>query len=79
MKKQGNNENKPPQILKFAEFRNLTRNLLVAHKRFEPGKNTCQPLVEISDLTGDYVFLSSPASDYINGTIVTVDGGWMSR
>lgn len=32
-----------------------------------------------SDLTGAYVFLSSPASDYINGTIITVDGGWMGR
>lgn len=34
---------------------------------------------ETSDLTGAYVFLSSPASDYINGTIITVDGGWMGR
>ena len=34
---------------------------------------------QTSDLTGAYVFLSSPASDYINGTIITVDGGWMSR
>jgi 2-dehydro-3-deoxy-D-gluconate 5-dehydrogenase len=32
-----------------------------------------------SDLTGAYVFLSSPASDYISGTIITVDGGWMGR
>lgn len=31
------------------------------------------------DLTGAFVFLSSPASDYMNGTIVTVDGGWMGR
>jgi 2-dehydro-3-deoxy-D-gluconate 5-dehydrogenase len=31
------------------------------------------------DLTGPFVFLSSPASDYINGTILTVDGGWMGR
>jgi 2-deoxy-D-gluconate 3-dehydrogenase len=34
---------------------------------------------ETSDLSGAYVFLSSPASDYINGTIITVDGGWMGR
>jgi 2-dehydro-3-deoxy-D-gluconate 5-dehydrogenase len=34
---------------------------------------------ETSDLTGAYVFLSSSASDYINGTIITVDGGWMGR
>ncbi|HEV7780082.1 MAG TPA: SDR family NAD(P)-dependent oxidoreductase [Chitinophagaceae bacterium] len=31
------------------------------------------------DMTGVFVFLSSPASDYMNGTIVTVDGGWMGR
>lgn len=31
------------------------------------------------DLVGAAVFLSSTASDYINGTIVTVDGGWMGR
>jgi len=31
------------------------------------------------DLTGPFVFLSSPASDYVNGTILTVDGGWMAR
>jgi 2-dehydro-3-deoxy-D-gluconate 5-dehydrogenase len=34
---------------------------------------------QTSDLSGAYVFLSSPASDYINGTIITVDGGWMGR
>ena len=31
------------------------------------------------DLTGAFVFLSSSASDYMNGTIITVDGGWMGR
>ena len=31
------------------------------------------------DLTGAYVFLSSPASNYVCGTIITVDGGWMGR
>lgn len=31
------------------------------------------------DLAGAFVFLSSPASDYINGSIITVDGGWMGR
>ena len=31
------------------------------------------------DLTGAFVFLSSPASDYVNGTILIVDGGWMGR
>ena len=34
---------------------------------------------ETTDMTGAYIFLSSPASDYVNGTIITVDGGWMGR
>lgn len=32
-----------------------------------------------ADLKGPTVFLASAASDYVNGTIVTVDGGWMGR
>jgi 2-deoxy-D-gluconate 3-dehydrogenase len=31
------------------------------------------------DMAGAFVFLSSPASDYVSGTIITVDGGWMGR
>lgn len=31
------------------------------------------------DLVGATVFLSSPASNYINGHILVVDGGWMAR
>jgi len=31
------------------------------------------------DLQGAAVFLSSEASNYINGTVLTVDGGWMGR
>lgn len=32
-----------------------------------------------ADLTGAAVFLSSSASDYMHGHILTVDGGWMGR
>jgi 2-deoxy-D-gluconate 3-dehydrogenase len=34
---------------------------------------------DATDLAGGFVFLSSPASDYVNGTILTIDGGWMGR
>jgi 2-deoxy-D-gluconate 3-dehydrogenase len=31
------------------------------------------------DVAGAAVFLASPASDYINGHILAVDGGWLGR
>lgn len=32
-----------------------------------------------SDLGGAAVFLSSAASDYVHGTVIPVDGGWLAR
>ena len=34
---------------------------------------------EADDFKGPTVFLASSASDYMHGTILTVDGGWMGR
>jgi len=34
---------------------------------------------EPADLQGAVVFLSSPASDYVTGVTIPVDGGWMGR
>ena len=34
---------------------------------------------EIEDFKGPAIFLSSSSSDYVSGTILTVDGGWMGR
>lgn len=34
---------------------------------------------EAEDLNGAIIFLASHASNYVNGHILTVDGGWMAR
>jgi 2-deoxy-D-gluconate 3-dehydrogenase len=34
---------------------------------------------EPEDIAGAAVFLSSPASNYVNGEVLVVDGGWMAR
>ena len=34
---------------------------------------------DASDIAGAAVFLSSSAANYVNGHILTVDGGWMAR
>ena len=34
---------------------------------------------EPQDLQGALVFLASPASDYVTGYTIAVDGGWLAR
>jgi 2-dehydro-3-deoxy-D-gluconate 5-dehydrogenase len=34
---------------------------------------------EPQDIAGAALYLAAPASDYVTGTILTVDGGWMGR
>jgi 2-deoxy-D-gluconate 3-dehydrogenase len=34
---------------------------------------------QAGDLAGATVFLAAPASDYVNGIILPVDGGWLAR
>jgi 2-dehydro-3-deoxy-D-gluconate 5-dehydrogenase len=34
---------------------------------------------EPADLAGAIVFLASPASDYVHGIVLPVDGGWLAR
>ena len=34
---------------------------------------------EAADLAGACVFLAAPASDYVHGIVLPVDGGWLAR
>ncbi|NIZ41020.1 2-dehydro-3-deoxy-D-gluconate 5-dehydrogenase KduD [Entomospira entomophila] len=34
---------------------------------------------QVTDLVGAAIFLSSTASDYVNGHVLAIDGGWLAR
>jgi 2-deoxy-D-gluconate 3-dehydrogenase len=50
-----------------------TRNRLIL-ERIPAGRRG-----EPCDIAGAAIFLSSPASDYVNGHVLVVDGGWLGR
>ena len=45
----------------------------------DPGAHPGRALGRAADLAGAAVFLASRASDYVNGHVLVVDGGWMAR
>lgn len=59
----------------------MNEALLADETRFEqissriPAGRWAKP----SDIAGAVVFLASGASDYVNGTVIPVDGGWLGR
>jgi 2-deoxy-D-gluconate 3-dehydrogenase len=58
-----------------------TRNLIQDAEIYEkirsqvPARRWAKP----ADFQGPAVFLASPASDYLDGSVVVVDGGWLIR
>ncbi len=60
-------ENTRPLIEDPIRYRQITERI--------PAGRWGQP----SDLAGPVVFLASKASDYLNGHVLVVDGGWMGR
>jgi 2-deoxy-D-gluconate 3-dehydrogenase len=43
------------------------------------GRTPAQRWGTPEDLVGAVIFLASPASDFVNGHVLVVDGGWMAR
>lgn len=58
-----------------------TRDLRADPERSEAilGRIPAGRWAEASDIAGAVLFLSSRASDYVNGAILPVDGGWLAR
>lgn len=62
-------------------FKTEMNTVLVEDPKFNEwvlSKTPAKRWGELSDLTGIAVFLASLASDFINGQIIYVDGGWLA-
>lgn len=62
---------KTNNTLQIREDENRNQEIL---KRIPAGK-----WANPADLMGAVVYLASPASDYVNGQVLAVDGGWLAR